>query len=527
MAILIAGDRSGAGKTTVTLMLLAFLCRMHQSPSNSSTKGGVQSFKVGPDYIDPMFHRYVTGRPCRNLDPILTSEAYVRACFAEHQATCELSLIEGVMGLFDGATGDADTGSTAHVARVLNVPIVLVMDCSRLSRSVAAIAHGYTTFDPHLQIVGWVLNRVGSDRHEQMLRAALEPLNRPILGVIRREEAIALPDRHLGLVPTDELPELDRVVDQLADLGQICFQWDQLLPLLRSNGVESVLPERSPPSSLSQENSVSRSKTLDRSPLSPLKKGGTRKAGARMTRPSPSPKSPSSSPSPSSSLSPPSPFRIAIARDRAFSFYYADNLDRLQALGAELVAWSPLNDEPLPDDTCGLYLGGGFPEVFAAELAHNQVAQQSVRQAIQAGLPTYAECGGLMYLCRTLVDFEGHEWPMVGLLPTTVRMEKRLTLGYRRAIALQDSPLVTSGTVVWGHEFHRSALDGEPETPLYQTEGYTRDRPVYTEGWALFNLHASYVHLHWGAVPELPLRFIRHCQIWQSNLELGNFENRK
>jgi cobyrinic acid a,c-diamide synthase len=223
MALIIAGERSGVGKTTVTLALLAALMRR---------QGQVQSFKVGPDYIDPMFHRYVTGRACRNLDPMLTSEAYVQQCFDRHAQTASHVLVEGVMGLFDGAAGQDGFASTAHIARLLDLPILLVLNCGGLSHSIAAIVHGYRSFDPRLKFAGVVLNRVGSDRHLELLKTALEPLNIPILGVLRREDGITIPDRHLGLVPTAELENLNAIIEQLAHLGDTCFDWTQLLPLL-------------------------------------------------------------------------------------------------------------------------------------------------------------------------------------------------------------------------------------------------------------------------------------------------------
>ena len=230
MAIIIAGERSGVGKTTVTLALLAAI--KARSPSHKSL---VQSFKVGPDYIDPMFHSYITGLPCRNLDPVLTSEAYVRSCFAKHSQNAEYALIEGVMGLFDGATGHDDTASTAHVARLLNAPVVLILNCASTSRSIAAIAHGYRTFDPRIQIAGVILNRVGSDRHLELLTQALAPLELPILGVLRRQDNIAIPDRHLGLIPTAEMSNLDEIIQRLAHLGETCFDWEKLLPLMENS----------------------------------------------------------------------------------------------------------------------------------------------------------------------------------------------------------------------------------------------------------------------------------------------------
>ncbi|MCM0591843.1 MAG: cobyrinate a,c-diamide synthase [Gloeotrichia echinulata IR180] len=454
MSIIIAGERSGVGKTTVTLTLLASLCR------RGST---VQSFKVGPDYIDPMFHQHVTGRACRNLDPVLTSPAYVQQCFARHSQLSEFALVEGVMGLFDGVKGTGrqednfspiSFASTAHIARLLDLPVILVIDCSRLSGSVAAIAHGYCSFDPKIKIAGVVLNRVGSDRHLSLLQDSLEPLNLPILGVLKRQDNITIPDRHLGLVPTSELPELNAVINRLADLGDTCFDWERLLPLLQSEHLPTSPPPDLPTSSV----------------------------------------------------------KIAVARDRAFNFYYQDNLDLLQYLGAELVFWSPLEDAELPQDVQGMYFGGGFPEVFAQQLAENTTVRDTVKAAILAGMPTIAECGGLMYLCEQIIDFAGKSWPMVGVLPTSAVMGGRLTLGYRRAVALQDSLLVSSGSAVYGHEFHRSHLGLTPNQPLFATTRYDSEENMGFEGWGeSLNLHASYVHLHWGESVELPQRFLAQC----------------
>ncbi|MEH2041005.1 cobyrinate a,c-diamide synthase [Nostoc sp.] len=464
MALVIAGERSGVGKTTVTLTLLASLRRRDRL---------VQSFKVGPDYIDPMFHRHVTGRACRNLDPVLTSEAYVQQCFARHSQLSEYALVEGVMGLFDGVKEGAgeqgsrgaedknnaqcltDFASTAHIARLLDLPVVLVIDCSRLSGSVAAIAHGYRSFDSRIKIAGVVLNRVGSDRHLSLLKDSLEPLQLPILGVMRRQDNITIPDRHLGLVPTAELPELNALIDRLADLGDTCFDWQRLLPLLKSESL---------------------------------------------------------SPSASSSLYSSSPVRIAVARDRAFNFYYQDNLDLLQQLGAELVFWSPLEDADIPKDIQGMYFGGGFPEVFAQQLAENSSVRDAVKTAILKGMPTVAECGGLMYLCEQIIDFEGKSWSMAGVLPTSAVMGGRLTLGYRRAVALQDNLLVKANTTVYGHEFHRSHLTLTPTQPLFETSRYDCEENMGCEGWGLpANIHASYVHQHWGESREIPQQFLKEC----------------
>jgi cobyrinic acid a,c-diamide synthase len=486
MAIIIAGERSGVGKTTVTLALLAAL-KERSRKDHSGDHASVQSFKVGPDYIDPMFHSYITRLPCRNLDPVLTSEDYVRSCFAKHTQNhsqnltnnVEYAIIEGVMGLFDGATGKDDTASTAHVARLLNVPVVLILNCASTSRSVAAIAHGYRTFDPRVHIAGVVLNRVGSDRHLELLTQALEPLNLPILGVLRRQDNISIPDRHLGLIPTAEMADLDGIIERLAHLGETSFDWETLLPLMKN-----VDPPQSPlkrGKKIINELILSPSQEGSDLQFSPLTKGGW---GG-------SPK-----------------LRIAIAQDRAFSFYYADNLDLFAELGAELVPWSPISDRALPENVQGLYFGGGFPEVFAAELAENKTVRESVHNAIKSGIPTYAECGGLMYLCDRIVDFQEQSFPMVNIFPTAAKMGKRLTLGYRQAIALEDSPLVNKGDLVWGHEFHRSSLTEISDRPLYSLQGYDSHLQYPPEGWQKYQVHAAYTHLHFGAQRHLLENFL-------------------
>ncbi|NRB09041.1 MAG: cobyrinate a,c-diamide synthase [Richelia sp.] len=493
MSLIIAGVNSGVGKTTITLALLASLC---------SRCVKVQSFKVGPDYIDPMFHKYVTGLHCRNLDPILTSEIYVKQCFHTHMQEVNYGLIEGVMGLFDGVKGGNDQeefphhfASTAHIARLLNLPILLVIDCSRLSNSVAAIAHGYRTLDPRINIAGLVLNRVGSDRHLYLLTNALEPLNLSILGVLRRHDNIQIPDRHLGLVPSNELPQMDTIITQLAHLGNSCFDWEKLLPLLESEVTDFPTANCQP-------------SILVRSPA-PV-------AGAvKQSDLSVFPKEELLKPCKGSLLNcQPSPVRIAIASDRAFNFYYQDNLDFLQQLGAELVYWSPLRDTELPANIQGMYFGGGFPEVFASELSVNINAINSVKTAVMSGIPTIAECGGLMYLCESIIDFEGESWSMVGVLPHTSKMEKRLTLGYRRAVTLENSPLVSVGTTVCGHEFHRSSIVATMDKPLFNTYRYdNRETTGYEGSTNNLPLHASYIHLHWGATPEIPQRFLNYCDV--------------
>ena len=469
MSLIVAGERSGVGKTTITLALLALL---------SQQKKTIQSFKVGPDYIDPMFHTALTGIPSRNLDPVLTSSEYVRSCFLRHTQGVENVLVEGVMGLFDGvecpslakqtANSDVvtDYASTAYISRLLDIPVLLVLDCSSLSGSIAAIAYGYCNLDPQVKIAGVVLNRVGSDRHLELLQNALQPLNLPILGVLRRFDKITIPDRHLGLIPTAELPQLTEIFDYLAHIGKTCFDWEKLLPLLKekSKVISSPLP-------------------IARSPI-----------------------------------------KIAVARDRAFNFYYQDNLDILSELGTEIIYWSPLQDETLPSDITGLYFGGGFPEIFAEELAANWPMRQQIRQVIASGMPVYAECGGLMYLCDRLIDLNQKSWSMVGAIRATTTMMSRLTLGYRQAVPLISTVLFDRENqnypVIWGHEFHRSQITPNSEKPIFKMRGAgaSPHSPILYDGWQIKQIHASYLHLHFGEYKFLLKNFLQHCKNYRDRL---------
>ena len=463
MALIIAGERSGVGKTTVTLGILAFLARQ--------TNKTVQGFKVGPDYIDPMFHTAITGRYSRNLDPVLTSSDYVRSCFALHSSQTDYAVIEGVMGLFDGVTwhSEPDYASTAHIARLLNIPVLLVLDCSRLSGSIAAIAHGFRTLDPRITIAGVVLNRVASDRHLELLEEALNQIRMPILGVLRRHSEITIPDRHLGLIPTAELPEITEVFDRLAEIAKTSFDWEKLLPLLKSN---------------------TRQPTTNNQPPTANK-----------------------------------PIKIALACDRAFNFYYQDNLDILRQLGAKISFWSPLEPRTIPFDVAGFYFGGGFPEVFAEELAANKLVREQLQQVIKQNIPVYAECGGLMYLCDRLIDLQGKSWNMLGIIPTTAIMSSRLTLGYRQAFPLNDSSLIaTTGckpctpTTLWGHEFHRSQLADISPQPLWKLKGCSVRSKTVREGWRINNVHASYLHLHFGESKFLLKRWLNYCRDHRNQL---------
>ena len=459
MALIIAGNRSGVGKTTITLAILAMLTKRGKK---------VQSFKVGPDYIDPMFHSTITGIACRNLDPILTSPGYVRQCFQRHASQADSVVVEGVMGLFDGIYNPNkpeslnDYGSTAHIARILELPVALVLDCSSLSSSIAAIAYGYTNLDPKIKIAGVILNQVASDRHLELLSMALKTIEMPILGVLRRNSNVTIPDRHLGLIPSNEIPQIERVFSQLADLARVSFNWNKLDSLLIAPSYQQAIAP------------------AIHAPLSKI--------------------------------------RIAVARDAAFNFYYQDNLDILTELGAKLIDWSPIEDKTIPNNIQGLYFGGGFPEVFAQQLAANQEVLNQLKQIIIAGMPTYAECGGLMYLCKKLIDLEHKSWSMVGVIHSNVSMKAKLTLGYRKAIALKDSFLVKARQTTIGHEFHRSQIQTLPVEPQWQLQGFHRSSLQFTEGWQIKQLYASYLHLHWGENRHLAQKFVNCCQNYKTQL---------
>ena len=461
MGVIIAGERSGVGKTTITLAILAYLKSQNRS---------LQSFKVGPDYIDPMYHTAITGKPCRNLDPILTSDEYVRWCFDYHSQDVSLSVVEGVMGLFDGVPAPApdndclDYASTAYIARLLNLPVVLVIDCSRLSISIGAIVRGYQSFDCHLNIVGVILNKVASPKHLSLLKAGLAPLDISIMGVWCREQLISLPSRHLGLIPTEEVDQYQQVFHQLATLAEKNINWELLLPYIENGDVTPAdKDDRS-----NKLNVVSKSNKKSIPYFIESKKKY--------------------------------PCKIGIARDKSFNFYYQDNLDILEYLGAELIFFSPLVDAHLPDDLDALYFGGGFPEVFAEQLAQNYSLKSAIRKVINQGLPTYAECGGMMYLSESIVDFAGKNWEMVGILPNQASMSKKLTLGYRQATTNLENQLLQKDIYLQGHEFHHAIDSHTPTEGIINLIDYYTQTKLPPQGWQIDNIYASYLHLHFGNI---------------------------
>lgn len=451
--LVVAAPSSGSGKTTVaTGMMAAF------------TEAGmtVSPHKTGPDYIDPGYHALATGRPGRNLDAYLCGPERIAPLFAHAAAGTQLAVVEGVMGLYDGAAGAGELASTAQVAKLLKAPVVLVVDASSQSRSVAALVHGFASWDPELRVAGVVLNKVASSRHEALLREALEGSGVPVMGALRRDAGADTPSRHLGLVPAAErhAEAVESVAALAARVREGC-DMDALRALARSAPPLPVTP---------WEAAVEVS-------------GRSAPVVAHGERP-----------------------RIAVAGGAAFTFSYAEHAELLEAAGAETVVFDPLRDESLPEGTRGLVVGGGFPEVYGPQLSANKPLRQAVREFVAAGGPVAAECAGMLYLSREL---DGEE--MCGVLDGVARMTGRLTLGYRDAVAVDDSVLAPAGLRVRGHEFHRTTLapqaGGTPAWGLVRPE---RRKEGFVGGPS-GNVHASYLHVHWAAAPMMARRFVERC----------------
>jgi cobyrinic acid a,c-diamide synthase len=438
--IVIAGTSSGAGKTTVACGLMGALRQAGHR---------VQGFKVGPDFIDPSYHALACGRPGRNLDAFLSGPQLIAPLVEHGGADADIAVVEGVMGLFDGASGRGEFASTAHVAKLLDAPVLLVVNAASMARSVAAIVHGYRSFDTDVRIAGVVLNQVGSDRHAEILREALEPLEIPVVGTLHRDASIVTPERHLGLVPAGErAANASAALEALTSAARGGFDLEQIAELARSA-----------PSG----RAAAWAPTGD----------GTAAGG-----------------------------RIAVASGAAFSFFYEENLELLRAAGAELIPFDPLIDEQLPAEAGGLILAGGFPEIYASELTANAPLRGAVTEFARSGRPILAECGGLMYLAS---DIDGQK--MCDVIPTRVRMGGRLTLGYREATAATPTPWLAAGERINGHEFHYSQADeAEGWTCAWTLRAHGEER---TEGFARGAVQASYLHTHWAAYPDLAQRFAR------------------
>lgn len=466
MSCLIAAPCSGSGKTLLSLVLAATARRRGES---------LQPFKVGPDYLDAQLLGAVAGRSCRNLDPLLCGEAWLSRCFHWHGSRAERVLVEGVMGLFDGR-GAGSEGSSAAVAALLDLPVVLVVEASRQAGSLAALVRGFRDHGPpQVRLAGVVLNRVGSERHLALLQEALAAIAVPLLGMLPPHPSLELPSRHLGLLPARELSDLAERQHCWAALAEQHLDLERLWPLLQP-----------PPATAGHRDPITwclsqRPPSLAPAVAEPLP------PGRRLP-----------------------PAVVAIASDAAFHFRYPEARELLRGLGLEPRSWSPLADEPLPSDCRGVLLPGGYPELHAEQLAASRRSLDSLARAAARGLPIVAECGGLLLLGRELNDPEGRSHAMAGVLP--FRAERgALSLGYREAVASVDGLLVRRGERLTGHEFHRwqlqplagkgsVAVSGE----LWQLEGW--GVPRRAEGWTAPNVHASWLHLHWAGCPVIPSR---------------------
>ena len=449
--VVIAAPQSGSGKTTIVTGLLSAFRKQGLS---------VQSYKIGPDYIDPGYHALASGRPAHNLDTWLVPEEKLPDIFRQTAKDADITVIEGVMGLYDG--GKNGISSTAAIAKLLDAPVLLVVNAKSMGESAAALVQGFCAYDPAVRLAGVILNRLGSPTHREMIEEAMERIGIPVYGAVFRQEAMTLPERHLGLVPVEEN---DREKETVAAIGRTV--------------------------AASVDTARIRALAAEAPPLS------CRKLAA----------------SPSTQR-----VRVAVARDEAFSFYYPESLRILEEQGAEIVPFSPLHDRELPSAD-GLILGGGFPEMFAGALYANAAMRAAIERAAADGLPIYAECGGFMYLMREMVDFSGQVYPMLGIVPGRVVMNRRLqTVGYVTAEMLRDTVLGRKGTVLRGHEFHFSS-ECEPETPeLYPRAFAFRKarRPEAREaGFARGNILGSYLHLHFAGCPEAAAHFVAVCEIWR------------
>lgn len=445
----IAGTHSGVGKTSIATALMAALTRRGLR---------VQPFKIGPDFIDPGFHRLASGRASRNLDGWMLSRETNLEILTRASEDADIAIIEGVMGLFDGSDAVTQKGSTAEMSKWVGSPVLLVIDASAMAGSAAALVHGFEDFDPYVRLAGVLCNRVGGSGHADILRQAmLARCRAKPLGFLPLNEKIALPERHLGLVMASESLSREHL-DEMANWIESNVDIDQLLTVAR----EQSLPleaSRSSTSSMSTE----------------------RRA------------------------------RIGLARDAAFCFYYEDNLDLLKECGADLVEFSPISDGGLPANLDGLYLGGGYPEIHAAQLSENGSIRDAIVRFAKAGGPIYAECGGFMYLCEAIVDSDGREYRMTGLFPARVRMQKQLAaIAYVEVEAPENALWLRAGQRLRGHEFHYSTIDEMPAS-VSRCFRLRAGKKMRDDGYAIGSVLGGYSHLHFRSSPDFVSSFVDMC----------------
>lgn len=438
--ILIAGTASGVGKTTISLGLMRAL---------KNTGKSVQSFKVGPDYIDPMYHRYVTGEYSRNLDSYMLDDEQIKYVFKNSSDGKDISIIEGVMGLYDGLGSDISMHSTAKISKLLKAPVILVIDAKGMGASAAASVLGYKHIDKDIDIVGVIANNINSERHYKIIKESIEKYcGIEVLGHLPTEDIMKMSSRHLGLLPSDEVGDLEYKIEKIAGEMEKYIDINRVFELAESENITSSF-ELSMFSEDPEVRELARGKT------------------------------------------------IAIAYDKAFNFYYPDNIDLLREIGVTIKSFSPISDSELPEADL-IYIGGGFPEMFAKELEANKSMRHSIKKAYENDVPIYAECGGLMYLGDSLVDFNGKRYSMVGAISGYSQMKKGLRrLGYCVATAKEDNLIAYKGQQICGHEFHSSEFHSDVET-VFTMQKIVGDKVVdeWSGGYYSRNTFATYLHIH-------------------------------
>jgi len=468
---LIAAPQSSSGKTTVSLAIMAGFKRRGLV---------VAPFKCGPDFIDPGYHRLASGRVSINLDGWMCPEFFVEHTFRLHAGSANVAVIEAVMGLFDGLGSSPLLGSSAQIAAITGVPVVLVVNARGMAASAAALVKGFAEFDPRVRLAGVIFNNVGSATHGDLLRKVMAETvpHITVFGCIPRDESLAIPSRHLGLVTVEDNPLPPEYLNHLAEMAEKNLDLDGLarlqippVPPLSKGGAKTL------PLGSKEEGGIA----------SPLTEGG--RGGI-------------------------SPVRIAVARDAAFCFVYEDNLRLLQEAGAEIVPFSPLDDIAVPDGVSGIYLPGGYPELYAERLAANGVMLDGIRRAVMDDMPLYAECGGFIYLTRGMEDRQGVPLAdFAGIFPVRACMlPKRKALGYRQVELQEDCMLGAGGDIVRGHEFHYSEIGEMPADVMRRYQISRQGVTLGMEGYCLRNCLASYVHLHFGSNSRIAPTFVAACR---------------
>ncbi len=449
--VIIAGTHSGCGKTTIAMGLIRSLSRRGLR---------VAPYKTGPDYIDPGFHTLAAGSKCRNLDTMMLERDVVLEFFEREAVSSDISVIEGVMGLYDGAGALDERGSAAHLSRMTGTPVILVIDARAMAGSAGAIALGFKMFDPDLNLAAVVVNRVGSERHFNMLKESIEDKTGiSVIGYLPKNSDLTIPERHLGLIPAWEKDKTISVIDKLADSVEKNIDLDLVISIAK----------RAEPFPIYKRSVflLSSNHNYDRRPV------------------------------------------VAVAWDNAFCFYYDDNLDMLKHYGAEIVFFSPLEDNSLPEDISAIYFGGGYPELFAEKLSQNRDLMEEIRNYSLDGMPILGECGGFMYLCGELKDMDGKTYPMSGIFPGRTVMDKKLrSLGYCSSINLEDNFLGTCRTVIQGHMFHWAYLEDVPDGENYPFTIKKGEKDV-DGGLRRSNTIGSWVHFHFGSNPSSAVNFVR------------------